>query len=222
MRFENFKEDVSRWGLRKALFVRLMRRVENYLRFRIFVIHSRTLDANVALDEVPEGAVARLLTEHELLEFARDPQLDLASDSIRTSSARGDICFGYVDQGMLVAYSWYATRATRAEMGLWVRFPDGFSYGYKSFTRPSYRGRHLQECLTHLAERRRIELGARYNIGYIDVLNLSSIKADRRYGNRPVGYAGYARWFGRLRVFHSPGARKCGFEFFAPSPKEAP
>ncbi len=217
MRFDKLREDMQRWGLIKALYVRVMWRLQNYLGFRLFVVQSRVLDSNVPDDDIPEGSSARLLEEDELAEFCRDQSLGLSESLVAKACARGDVCFGYLERGSLVSYKWIATRSTSAEAGLWVHFANGYSYSYKALTVPSHRGRHLQECVVHVSDRWRTSQGLRYNIGYIDTRNLASIAADRRYGNRPVGYAGYINWFGRVVPFRTPGAKACGFGFFSPS-----
>jgi len=222
MQWSNLREDIRRWGLIKALYLRAMRRVEKRLGFRLFVIHTRRLDPNTREEETPTGCSARLLTVDELIKFALDPALDLDSDAVAGAYARGDVCFGYLEQDTLVAYTWKSTVPTRAEDGLWVRFGEGYSYGYKAFTLPSHRGRHLQEHLIHASEHWRMSHGSRYNIGYIDLLNLSSIAADRRYGNRAIGYAGYIKWFGLTFPFRSRGVKSSGFQFFIPEPARAP
>ncbi len=217
MPFDNLRDDVRRWGIVKSVYVRVMRLAETCLRFRLFVVHARELNPAAPEDDLPPGCVARVMLESELIEFSRDPMLGLSADSIRRAIARGDVCFGYLERGKLVSYTWVATQPTPAEAGLWVRFGDGHSYGYKALTLPSHRGRHLLECLVHLTDRWQTSHGCRYNIDYIHTGNLPSIVADRRYGNRPIGYAGYVRGFRRVIPFRTRGAKARGFEFFVPS-----
>jgi hypothetical protein len=212
----NLRQDIRRWGANKALYVRTMRRLEKYLRFRLFVIHTRTLDPNAPRDAIPSGCEARVLDSEELLHFSHDPALGLSSDFVAKAAARRDVCFGYLEQGMLVAYTWVGTQSTPAEEGLWVRFGERYSYGYKALTLASHRGRHLQECLVHLTDRWQTARGLLYNIDYIHTLNLPSIVANRRYGNRPLGYAGYLMWFGRKIPFRTPAVAARGFGFFVP------
>jgi hypothetical protein len=216
MAIENLRQDMRRWGATKALYVRGMRRLEKYLRFRLFVIHSRPLDPSAPQDAVPPGCEARVVDQYELMQFSHEPALGLSKDFIEKSAARGDVCFGYLERGMLVAYTWVGTQPTPAEGGLWVRFGERHSYGYKALTLASHRGRHLQECLVHLTDRWQTARGLLYNIDYIDTMNLASIVANRRYGNRPIGYAGYWMWFGRKIPFRTPGVAARGFEFFVP------
>lgn len=220
MRLDNVREDIRRWGLTKTLYMRVMWRLEKYLGFRLFVVHSRVLNANAPEVDVPDGSSARMLERDELVAFSRDPSLGFSESFVAQAYARGDVCFGYLDGGTLVAYTWIGTQPMPTAPGLWVRFGDGYSYSYKALTLPSHRGRHLQECLVHRSERWRMAQGSRYNIGYIDTTNFASIVADRRYGNRAVGYAGYCSWFGRAIPFRSPGVKACGFGFFSPPADE--
>ena len=196
--------------------MRVMHRLERYAGFHLFVIQSRALNPDPPDDCVPDGCSVRVLTQSELIQFSRNPELSLDRESIVKALARGDVCVGYVDHGELVAYLWGGRAATPAEAGLWVRFGDGYSYGYKALTVPSHQGRHLQERLIHVKDRWLTAHGSRYNINHIRTDNFPSIVADRRYGNRPVGYAGYVKWFGRVWTFHSPAVKARGFRFFAP------
>ena len=221
MPFDRLKEDVQRWGFAKSLYIRVMRRLQEWLRFRLFVVHTRLLDPDAPRNPIPEDCSVRVLDEHELQEFSRNPELGLSDAFISAASARGDVCFGYLERDDLVAYTWVANKTAPAEDGFWVLFRPEYSYGYKALTLPSHRGQHLQEHIVHLTDRWQTAHGRRYNIDYIDTLNLASIAADRRYGNRPVGYAGYLRWFGSRVPFHSPGVRAHRFSFHLPTSANA-
>ncbi len=213
---DNLLQDTRRWGLTRSLYVRVMRLLEKVFRFRLFVIHTRPLDPNAPQDVIRIDCSARVIDEKELVQFSQSPELGLSEDFIAKASARGDVCFGYLERNALVAYTWVGTKPTPAEGGLWVQFGEGYSYGYKALTLPSHRGLHLQETLVHLTDRWQTSRGLRYNIDYIHTLNLPSIAANRRYGNRPIGYAGYIVWFGRTLPFRSCGVKARRFRFFVP------
>lgn len=213
-----FRTDVARWGLTKSIYMRVMRRLERLLRFRLFVIHARLLDPNAPHDVIPADCSVRALEQEEIEQFARNPELGMTSDFVSNACARGDLCFGYLERGVLVAYVWIGLQSTSAEDGMWVEFGPGHSYGYKALTLASHRGRHLQERLVHLSDRTLTSRGYLYNIDYIHTLNFPSIVADRRYGNRPIGYAGYLNWFGRTIPFRTPGVKARGFRFTHPPP----
>ena len=197
--------------------MRVARCLERYAGIHLFVVHTRPLNAEIGEPVVPAGCSVRLMAEDELIESAaRNPELGLQAESIVDALARGDICVGYIDQGALVSYTWIGMAAMPMEAGLWIRFGEGYSYGYKALTLPSHRGRHLQESLIHVSDPWLTAHGYRYNMDYIRTDNFASIVADRRYGNRPVGYAGYVKCRGRTWPFHSPGVKARGFRIYAP------
>lgn len=213
MNITGFRADVSRWGLRKSVYKRAMQQLERLLHFRLFVINARPLDPNAPQDAIPEDCSARALHPQEAVRFACNPALEMSIDFINSACARGDLCFGYVEHAALVAYVWIGVHSAPAEDGLWVEFGAGHSYAYKALTLASHRGRHLQECLTHVSDRSLTSRGYLFNIDYIHTLNFPSIAADRRYGNRPIGYAGYVRWFGCTIPFRTPGLKAHSFRF---------
>lgn len=121
----------------KALYVRFLWRMDRYLGPRLFVVHSRVLDPNVPDDDIPESNSVRLIERNELIGFSRDPSLDMSESFVVEACARGDVCFGYLEQGSLVAYEWIGSAPTRAEGDLWVRFGEGYSHSYEALTLPS-------------------------------------------------------------------------------------
>lgn len=182
----SIRDDFARWGVLRTIHMRVMHRLERHVGLHLFVINSRRLDANAAIDTLPEGCSVRVLSQIELSGFCQREELGLVADSVTQALARGDICFGYVEQGNLVAYTWIGTTPTPMEAGLWVEIGPHYSFGYKALTLPSHRGRHLQECLVHAADRWLTSHGYLYNIDHIRTHNFPSIVADRRYGNRAM------------------------------------
>ncbi|HEX2482149.1 MAG TPA: hypothetical protein VHQ69_09735 [Methylomirabilota bacterium] len=72
---------------------------------------------------------------------------------------RGDLCVAAFEGERLIAYVWRAFGSTPAEDGLWITVPKPARYGYKSFTRPEYRGRHIQQVLSFSTDRLCFERG---------------------------------------------------------------
>ena len=79
--------------------------------------------------------------------------LGMSHEFVESAVKRGDLCIGYVEKGCLVSYLWIGVSSTPMEAGLWVRFGNGHSYGYKSFTLPTHRGKRLQQLLVHQSDR---------------------------------------------------------------------
>ena len=216
MNFDALRKDIGRWGIARAMYARVMPRLEALLSFRIFVIHTRVLNTDAPLDTLPAGCSIGLIGQQELLAFADDADLDLSSAFVMSACARGDLCFGYVERGKLVAYVWVGVGRTPAEAGLWVEFATGDAYSYAAFTRSSHRGRRLQQRLANCSDRWLTAHGHFHNIDYIQTHNIASIIADKGHGNHAIGYAGHLRWFGRTYCFHSSGVVARGFRFVLP------
>ena len=119
--FEQFKAYRSRWGLVKALYAVTMIFMQKHLGLHVFVVNARPLDADRPRTPLAPGNEIRLLSQTELHAFAEDPRLQLRPDFIDEALARGDRCFGFLEQGELVSYCWFAMAETRMEAGLNVR-----------------------------------------------------------------------------------------------------
>ena len=56
---------------------------------------------------------------------------------------RGDRCFANAVGEKIVGYTLYARRSSRILKDLELHFPEGFEYGYASYTDPDHRGKGL-------------------------------------------------------------------------------
>ena len=92
-----------------------------------------------------------------------------------------------------------------------VAFEPPFRYGYKSYTRPEYRGQQLLrvEAGDPVCRAR----GARQAIEFIEITNYASLQWSVRAGNERVGYAGYLRLGPWVWTLRTPGAAKHTFRF---------
>lgn len=208
-RLANFRQDVSRWGLARSLYMRLMIRNASWL--NVSRAMERDLRKTFASHEAASGFSFRIADQEELTFASEDPQLDLPPDFLRRALLRGDICVGAFDGQQLVAYAWRSFRETPHSVGLVLRFSKRYRYAYKSFTRPEYRGRRLQERITPLADGLCIERGHTHGISFIETHNYPSLAMARHAV--PVGFLGYVKVFGRVFTFRSPAVRRRGFGF---------
>lgn len=208
---------MRKWGVGRSLYALLAEKVLRRVGLRIFVIHLRPHHGNAAPHGAGEAVELRVLGWQELEEHAREPELEMSPDFLAEARARGDLCAGALDAGRLVAYVWRAFAPAPAEDGMWVRFRKPHRYGYKAFTRPEYRGLHLQSALAPTTDALLEALGYTHAIGYVDLSNYPSRRSSERHGNQAIGYAGYWRLFGRAWAFESPGAKRHGFAFFDPA-----
>ena len=221
--FDNIREDTNRWGLSRALYLRVMVRLRRWL--VVCRIHVRLLSNDPAYGDELEGDITvRLATREDLLRAAEELPDELTVEFIDASLRRGDLCVGAFDGSILVSFVWRAFTATPNEDGLaphqdeiWVGFEKPYRYGYKSFTRPEYRGRHLQDPVARLSDRMCIERGYMYDINSVETHNYPSIASVKRHGHRLVGFAGYLMVWGRVYPFQSRGAKRHTFRFYKPS-----
>jgi hypothetical protein len=155
-----------------------------------------------------EPTRAGRLSREQLEVAASELELDLRADFVHDALAHDDACFGVVDEKRVVSYCWFSHRPTEVLPGFTTRFPAGYHYAYKAFTRPSHRGRGmLRDC--QVAAAKAFERGGPVRmLTLIERRNVSSLKAFGQAGFRPLGHVvlGRTRW--RNYVMHSPGCRE--------------
>jgi hypothetical protein len=91
-----------------------------------------------------------------------------------------------------------------------------YHYGYKGFTHPDYRGQRLNVAISFFSDAYFLARGYTYNVGLIDVCNMSSLATGKYKGNEAIGYAGYLKWFGRCLPYRTSRVKRTGFELFDP------
>lgn len=211
MDLDQWRSDIGRWGFLRALHIRVMSSLKRWL--TVCRIHTRPLDRTTGMPDLAEGCSVRIATRDELVRAALDPVMGLRTASIDAALDRGDICAAVFDRDRMVAYVWRSFSTAPHADGLWVTFERPYRYGYKAFTRPEYRGQHLQDALSFLTERLGVERGYTEGLSFVETHNYASVAQDLRRGNRVVGWAGYIKLFGRVYPFRTPGARRHTFRF---------
>lgn len=209
---QSWHSDVKRWGVIGRVHILLMDKLRRWL--IIFGVYVRPIHADAPVPKAPDGLLVRAAHEEELRQAAKDPELDLSEDFVNAALARGDLCTAAFDGARIVAYIWRSFATAPHVDGLWVRFGPGYRYGYKLFTLPAYRGRHLPACMATYLDRYSVERGVTRTIGSIETHNYPSIASELRRGSHRVGWAGYFKLFGRTYPFRTPGAKRSGFALF--------
>ena len=222
MDFHALIDDASHMGWGRALLARILSRIERLFRLSVYCVNVRALKKQKGAAP-STGVTFRKLTAAELLAAARNPELDLDLDPdfIRTATARGDLAWGVFEHDKLVGYTWRASSRAPFTDGLWVRVPDSFQYGYKSYTEPSYRGRGLYPAVGRVADEQSLELGYPAMLHLVDISNIASLRAASQLGSKTSGYAGYMKLFGKPVTFHTPGARSLGVRLYLPKNGDA-
>ena len=212
-RIDKIKNSLNHWGLLKTLHSGLMRFLCPWL--TLCRIHVRPLQATAVEDELPDGVSIRRATRNDLLLAVEEMPNELSLDFINDALDRGDFCAGAFDGPHMVSFVWRSFSTAPHLDGLWVAFEKPYRYGYKAYTRPEYRGRHLIKSVTEYTDKLCIERGFTRGIGFVKTDNFASLAAEKKHkGYKGVGFAGYVKVFGKVYPFRSPGAKKSTFQFY--------
>ncbi|HEY1286709.1 MAG TPA: hypothetical protein VGF58_00175 [Burkholderiales bacterium] len=178
----------------------------------ICVLHGHFIDeVDPAFTELAEGYAGSFIGERALEAFICDPEMALSAEFVRYALGKGDKCFGFVRDGALRAYGWYATTPTRVSPELKIHFARGYVYMYHGVTHASHRGRRLFPAGMARALRHFRAIGYKGMLLYVDATNLDSLKSCARMGWRVFGTLYVVRLFGRNLVYRSPGCSRYGF-----------
>ena len=221
MDLQSLYTDASRAGWALALLARVTARIEKSLGVWIYRVNIRQLVKPAAHPaRLPEGITSvRALSEADLLEGAKDDDLELEPAFIRSALARGDLSWGAFEGERLVGYTWRSRSSAPFCDDIWIRIGHARHYVYKSYTRTTHRGKGIHLAITRVADEHMLETGRPAEVGFIDISNIQSLGAARSLGRRKVGWAGYTKIFGRCFTFRTAGVRRsAGAEFCVPAP----
>jgi GNAT superfamily N-acetyltransferase len=206
--------------LNPSIAKRLLPRMRRYLGMNfVRVMRDEAGELRRAASQAHRGLHCRVLSEREVLAFAADPQLELAEQWVRGAFARGAVCLGALQRGRLLGYTWLAFGDTPYASGVWVGLDAQLRYSHKSFVRPECRGQRIIQALHALGDRPELWRGRRASVNFVEADNFASLAALERAGARTVGYATYAKIFGTVVAFRSPGVRRAGIRFYARAPR---
>ena len=94
-------------------------------------------EVDPTLLQPPPRYAGSFLSVRAVAEFTRDPETALSEDFAAYALAKGDKCYGFLDEGSLRAYGWYAATPTRVSPDLTLHFSRDYIYMYKAFTHES-------------------------------------------------------------------------------------
>ena len=209
----------ERWGLVAAVHAAFFRCLRHRLGLRVYGIYARPLAPPKGLDHAMPSFSYRLFEQGEaeaLIARAKRHELDLPEIFVRNALAKGDVCDAILHDDAVVSYGWSAFSPTHDSEGVYVGFGEKYRYGYKSFTLPEFRGRHLPRVFKPLRDGYCIARGCTHTVAFVAVDNRSSIRATLAQSYRRIGFAGYLKRGPIFWSFRTPGVRRCGFDFFVP------
>jgi len=181
--------------------------------FRFFV---REISPHTS-DQRPPAVGFEILSERAVLEVCNDPELDLRTRAVSQAHARGDLCVGAFHNEMLVGYCWLAFSPLPHLDGVWVRFAPSTAWLYKSFVRPSHRGRGIAPALYAYGDEACAKRKRRHSVICVESHNQPSVKAALRAEYRSSGYGGYVLRAMPVLTWCAPAAKRQGVAFFLPT-----
>ena len=195
------------------MYARLMRGLARRGGLRVFRFFVRPLDPGSTPQSGPD---LRCLALADVLGQCRDGELDLREDAVKDAYARGDFCVGAFERDVLAGYCWLAFAPLPHLDGVWAQFRPEVAWLYKSFVRPTYRGRGLAARLYAFPDKECVKRGRRSSVICVESHNSPSIGAAGRAGYAHAGYAAYLRRGRKLVGWSSPRAKAVGVGFFDP------
>jgi hypothetical protein len=164
------------------------------------------------------GFEARFAGEDELERYAHDGAHDLSLEFLREACARGDRCYALFDGKALAAYGWYSNLPTAIDAHFVLHFNPAYTYMYKGYTAPAYRGKRLHAVAMCGALRSVTEEGRKGLVSWVFSNNFASLRSVMRMGYRIFGDV-YVLRAGKLCFsFSTPGCGDYGFEVLTYDP----
>lgn len=129
----------------------------------------------------------RMATLSDLERLSKDPSTNILERDIE-SFKEGCLCLLQLDGENLVGYTWIVdSRLIDIGWGFHVNVPDDMVYNYNGYTTPEYRGTAYQ-TLRHMKALDHIRsMGKHRLLGYIDHLNLKSLRGSAKGGYKQIG-----------------------------------
>jgi hypothetical protein len=210
---------LARHGLRKALYAVVLKALRHHRWLKVLRAH-HVEEVDARFLEAPLSYQAGFLAPGALERVARDREAGITEEFVQYAAGKGDKCYGFILNGELRAYGWYATTPTRISPELDLCFSREYIYVYKGFTHEAHRGRRLFPIGMTRALKHYRSAGYRGLLLYVDASNFDSLKSCARMGFRPFGSIFVARILGRHFVFATPGCARFGVRLEATSAPE--
>jgi hypothetical protein len=206
-----FRETSSRHGVRAALYdlqCRLVNRAVHLNVLRAMRVEMPDVTGAEMFDAL--GFDARFLSSSELEATAREGTHDFTPEFLARARKRGDRCYGIFDGGTLASHGWYAQRATPINEHYMLHFDPAYTYMFKGYTLPAYRGQRLHAIGMCRALRAFSEEGKKGLVSYVASNNFSSLRSVARMGYRIFGNLYLARAGKHSLAFASGGCLPYG------------
>ena len=198
MNFAAVQKNFSQHGLVAGMHYVAKRAVNRVVPLRILRGVKLTLQSlNQEYLALPAGLTGRFMDERRLHALASQPAYDIDESLVDEALGKGDLCYAIFDGSELASYGWYSHLPTRIGSHLVFHFDSAYTYMYKGYTLPPYRGKRLHAVGMARALVASVEAGAKGILSYVDSTNFASLTSCHRMGYSDVGsiyVLGGGRW----------------------------
>jgi hypothetical protein len=206
-----FQENATRYGVGAALHDFEYLALNRLTRFEVLkgmVVELPDVEPSTFLAPGYDG---RFVGASELEPYARAGQHDLELAFIEDAFRRGDRCHAVFEGTTLAAYGWYSTRPTAIDEQFTLCFDRAYTYMYKGYTVPAYRGKRLHGFGMARALRAITAEGGKGLVSYVLSNNFASLRSVARMGYRIFGDVYLLSAVGHALAYATPGCRPYGF-----------
>jgi hypothetical protein len=206
-----FQENARRYGVSAALHDFEQLALNRLIRFEVLKgMVVQLEDVEPSNFEAP-GFEGRFVGAPELEPYARAGEHDLDLAFIEDAFGRGDRCHAVFDGTNLAAYGWYSTRPTAIDQQFTLCFDPAYTYMYKGYTVPAYRGKRLHGFGMARALRAVTAEGGMGLVSYVLSHNFASLRSVARMGYRLFGDVYLVSTLGHALAYATAGCRRYGF-----------
>ena len=208
----HLSDSVRKYGVGATLHdlqCRLVNKVAQFQILRGMTVRTRDV-TDPSLFDAP-GFDARFVGEDELWKYARDRAHEITPEFLRTALARGDRCYALFDGEKLAAYGWYSDVRTPLDEHFMLHFDRAWTYMYKGYTMPAYRGKRLHAVGICRALRALTDEGRNGLISCVASNNFASLHSVTRMGYRIFGDVYLLLAAGRSFTYATRGCQPYGF-----------
>lgn len=158
------------------------------------------------------GFECRFAGEDELIRYAGSGEHEFSPAFLRRAFGRGDRCYAIWDgAGNLASHGWYSNLPTAIDDEFELHFERAYTYMYKGFTLPAYRGKRLHAVGMCRALKTVTEEGKSGLISWVYSNNFASLRSVERMGYRIFGTACSLEIAGSILTYASAGCDEHGF-----------
>ncbi len=158
------------------------------------------------------GLECRPVETERLRKEALDPSSGITRAEVEGALARGETCLGVFVGNVLASHAWYTSSLAHLRGDVHVGFSPVWAYCRWAFTRPEYRGLHLNAVLKRQALMLQARAGRRGLLSLVSVCNVESLRAAKYAGCRRAGAVAIARFAGKWHAWASAACRPYGLQ----------